>query len=97
VLSLAVIARLLAADADPPHGRGFEYATIRWDGPENTHIVRPSGTVEFVSQLRTFKKPSRTDDRAFYMNIVMNALGKEGYEFIGMSSDEIVMRRSAGR
>ena len=31
------------------------------------------------------------------MNLVMNGLTKEGYEFAGMSSDEIVMRRSLSR
>ena len=42
-------------------------------------------------------KPGRTDDRAFYMNLVMNGLTKEGYEFAGMSSDEIVMKRPVAR
>jgi hypothetical protein len=36
-------------------------------------------------------------DRAFYMNIAMNAVAKEGYEFAGMTSDEIVMRRAIAR
>jgi hypothetical protein len=38
-------------------------------------------------------RPDRTDDRSFYMNISMNALSKEGFEFSGMTSDEIVMKR----
>jgi hypothetical protein len=59
--------------------------------------VRPSGEVEFPAQLAKVPKPSRTDDRAFYMNLVMNALAKEGYEFVGMNSDDIVMKRSAAR
>jgi hypothetical protein len=28
------------------------------------------------------------------MNIAMNALAKEGYEFAGMSSDDIIMKRA---
>lgn len=35
----------------------------------------------------------RADERAFYMNLVMNGLTKEGYEFTGMTNDEIVMKR----
>ena len=42
-------------------------------------------------------KPNRTDERAFYMNLAMNGLTKEGYEFGGMSGDEIVMKRSVAR
>jgi hypothetical protein len=82
--------------AAPPTGfQTFEYATIRWAGRENTHVIRPGGHVENAGpQLMAIKKPDRTDDRAFYMNIVMNALAKEGYEFAGMTSDEIVMRRA---
>lgn len=71
-----------------------EYVTIRWAGKENTHIIRPGGQVEFVGhELRKLAKPDRTDDRAFYMNAVMNGLTKDGFEFAGMSADEIVMKR----
>ena len=69
--------------------------TIRWAGRDNTHIIRPSTEVEFIGgQLAKVNKPSRVDDRAFYMNIAMNGLAKEGYEFAGMSSDDIVMKRA---
>ena len=45
------------------------------------------------AELRKAEKPDRTDDRAFLLNLVMNGLAKEGYEFAGMSIDEIVMKR----
>lgn len=71
-----------------------EYITIRWSGSENTHIIRPGGKVEFIgAELRKFKRPGNCDERAFYMNIAMNGLVKEGWEFSGITSDEIVMRR----
>jgi len=90
--------RLWAAPQAAEGSRKFEYATIRWGGRDNTHVVRPSGEVEFVaSQLGKLNKPSRTDDRSFYMNVVMNALAREGYEFAGMSNDDIVMKRATGR
>jgi hypothetical protein len=76
----------------------YEYATIRWGGRDNTHVIRPSGKVEFVgNQLVKVKRPERVDDRSFYMNIVMNALAKEGYEFAGMTNDEIVMKRAISK
>ena len=71
-----------------------EYVTIHWDGSENTHIIRPGGKVEFIGkELRKFKRPGNCDERAFYMNVAMNGLVKEGWELSGMISDEIVMRR----
>jgi hypothetical protein len=48
-------------------------------------------------ELRKVVRPDRTDDRAFYMNVVMNELTKDGYEFAGMTTYEIVMRRPLAR
>lgn len=90
--ALAGIRGLRAADEPPV--RGFEYATIRWAGRDNTHIIRPGGQVEFIGgELRKATRPDRTDERAFYMNLAMNGLTKSGYEFAGISNDEIVMKR----
>lgn len=73
-----------------------EYCTIRWAGRENTHLIRPNGKVEMLGGLLTkVQRPDRTDDRSFYMNVAMNAVAKEGFEFAGMTNDEIVMKRSA--
>lgn len=75
VLLLAAIAvvalcglRMTAADTAAP--ARYEYATIRWAGKENTHIIRPGGQVEFAgAELRKAQKPDRADDHAFYMNL----------------------------
>ncbi len=86
---------LNAADVPSEQTHRFEYVTIHWAGRDNTHIIRPNGEVEFVgAQLEKIPKPNRTDDRAFYMNIVMNGLAKEGYEIVGISNDDIVMKRA---
>jgi hypothetical protein len=91
---LAIFITLRAFAADAPVVASFEYITIRWAGRENTHVVRPGGVVEMLGpEFRKFSKPDKADDRAFYMNIAMNGLTREGYEFAGMSSDEIVMKR----
>jgi len=95
VLALAGVFafRLLGAEARTPGA--YEYVTIRWAGKDNTHVIRPGGQVEFIGmELRKLPKPDRADDRAYYMNLAMNGLTKEGYEFAGMTSDEIVMKRS---
>jgi hypothetical protein len=99
LLGTVFILHLFAAEPrESRSSSSVEYATIRWAGRENTHIVRPGGQVEFIgSELRKMPKPDRTDDRAFYMNLAMNGLTKEGFEFAGMSSDEIVMRRTVNR
>jgi hypothetical protein len=81
--------------AEPIDQQKFEYATIRWSGRDNTHIIRPSTRVEFIGgELAKINKPARVDDRAFYMNAAMNGLAKEGYEFAGMSDNDIIMKKA---
>jgi hypothetical protein len=73
----------------------YEYVTIRWGGRDNTHLIRSNGKVEMLGPiLNRVTRPDRTDDRAFYMNIAMNSVAREGYEFAGMNSDEIIMKRA---
>ena len=81
--------------SDVPAQRGFEYITIRWDGRDNTHLIRANGKVEPLGPMLTrVARPDRTDERAFYMNIAMNAAGREGYELVGLADDRAVMRRA---
>ena len=89
---VAMAFKLFAADAQsqPIH----EYVTIRWAGRDNTHVIRPGAHVEFIGpELRKVTRPDRTDERSFYLNIAMNGLTKEGFEFAGISNDDIVMKR----
>lgn len=94
ILLLAfLVFRLFAADA-PPSLAKFEYTTIRWSGRDNTHLIRPNGQVEFIGhQLRGIPRPDRADERSFYMNVAMNGLTKEGYEFVAMDNDQIIMKK----
>ena len=95
-LAAFVLIRTSAQDHSPT---GYcEYATVRWAGRENTHLIRPGGKVEFIGvELRKLVKPDRADERAFFLNAAMNGLAKEGFEFAGMTSDEIVMKRAIAR
>jgi len=95
VMVATVTSMLTLRAADPAETpAAYEYATIRWGGLDNTHVIRPGGEVEFVgSQLRNIKRPDRSNDRSLYMNVVMNGMAQHGWEFSGMTSDDIVMRR----
>jgi hypothetical protein len=80
--------------ADEATFQTTEYATIRWGGRENTRLIRPNGKVENLRTiLEKYPRPEGFDDRSYYLNIAMNAAAREGYEFAGMTSDEIVMKR----
>jgi len=62
--------------------QSYEYVTIRWARRENTRLILSSGKAEFLGPiLMKILRPDRTDKRAFYMNVAMNAAAKEGFEF----------------
>jgi hypothetical protein len=100
LLTLVCIVTALACFTATPRaaeehsGATFEYATIRWGGRDNTHIIRPGTKVEFIgTELRKVQKPDRADERSFYMNLAMNGLSKEGWKLAAMTNDDIVMKR----
>jgi hypothetical protein len=96
VVGTLLAVKLLAGESLTPSR--YEYVTIRWAGLENTHIIRPGGQVEFIGmELRKMQRPERVDQRSFYLNCAMNGLTKEGYEFAGISSDDIVMKKAMPR
>jgi hypothetical protein len=71
-----------------------EYIDIRWDGTDRMCIVFPDGRVEFVGkELEKVPRPDDANKRAFYMTLAMNRMAAQGYEFEGMISDEIGMKR----
>lgn len=61
-------------------------------------IVYGDGRVDFVGkELEKVPRPDDANKRAFYMTLALNKMAAQGYEFVGMISDEIVMRRRALR
>ena len=97
VLTVLLVTRLVAAEK-PLSAAVWEYATIRWSGRDNTHVIRPGGRTEIIgAELRRMKKPDGVDERSFYLNIAMNGLSKEGYEIAALLNDEVVMKRLVER
>ena len=72
----------------------FEYATLRWGGRENTHLIRPDGTTEILgAKFAGVRKSEKIDDRSYYMNLAMNALSREGFELVAMTPDDYIFKR----
>lgn len=72
-----------------------EYIDIRWDGVDRMCVVFPDGEVNFFGkELESIPRPDDANKRAFYLTIEMNRMAAQGYEFVSMISDEIVMKRT---
>jgi hypothetical protein len=94
-LSLVTFLFLKLHAADLNSVQKTEFIILRWQGRDNSKVVRSNGKIENLNVLfNRVAKPDGIDERAYYMNIAMNAFAKEGYDFAGMANnDEIVMKR----
>ncbi len=92
--------QLIKLRADEPITfQRVEFATIRWDGRNNTYLIRPNGKVDKFKQVfeMASPRPDGIDERTYYMTIAMNAVAKEGFDFAGMTQEQFVMKRPAMR
>jgi len=95
-----VAMQLIKLRADEPITfQRVEFATIRWDGRNNTYLIRPNGKVDKFKQVfeMASPRPDGIDERTYYMTIAMNAVAKEGFDFAGMTQEQFVMKRPAMR
>jgi hypothetical protein len=94
----ALAAVSLAAVAPVPalaQAAKVEFIDIRWDGVDRMCVVYPDGRVDFFGKdLKDIPRPDDVNKRAFYLTIEMNRLAAQGYEFVAMISDEIIMKRT---
>ena len=91
-IGAALASKIFAADTQTQST--YEYVTIRWAGRDNTHVIRSGERVEFIGpELRKVTRPDRVDERSFYLNLAMNGLTKDGFEFAGITPDDIIMKR----
>jgi len=99
VISAAGLYLLKSHAAESATFQVAEFATIRWEGRENTHLIRSNGKVEKLKPLfERFPRPEGgVDERTYYLSLAMNAMAREGYDFAGMTQDQIVMRRAIAR
>jgi len=99
VLCLGVPQLIKLRAAEPTTFQTVEFATIRWDGRENTYLIRPNGKVDRFKQVfeKAPARPDGIDDRTYYMTIAMNAVAKEGFDLAGLTQDQFVMKRPATR
>ncbi|HXE29672.1 MAG TPA: hypothetical protein VN656_14225 [Stellaceae bacterium] len=84
----------MTAQAQAPAPR-TEFIDIRWDGTSRMCVIYPDGKVDFFyPELKDIPRPDDADKRAFYLTLKMNRMAAQGYEFVGMISDEIIMKRT---
>lgn len=77
-----------------PSAQKVEYAFIRWDGFNNSHVIYPNNEVVMMGpRLKKLQKPNGVDERHFYQTAMMNDLAKEGWQFLSFFHEDVIMQR----
>ena len=87
LFSLAASYILKSRAAEPSTFQISEFATIRWAGRDNTHLILPSGKVEKLKQLfERFPRPEgRIMNGPTYMSIAITLSPNRGLNLLGES------------
>jgi hypothetical protein len=87
VLVLAVA--LMSARAE-----NYEYAMIKWDGPDKLAIIYPD-RAEMVRVFKHARQPDEITPEESCLTWGANKLGKEGWEAVNLNSRRILLRRAS--
>lgn len=87
-LAMALWVAVLAARAE-----NYEYALIKWDGPDKLAIIYPD-RAELVRVFKHTGLPAEITPEEFCLTWGANKLGKEGWEAVNLNSRRILMRRA---
>ena len=74
-------------------GESYEYAMIKWDGPDKLSIIYPD-RAELVRVFTQAKQPTDVTPEEFCLTWGANRLGKEGWEPVNLNSRRILFRRA---
>ena len=89
----AVVPRASADDKTAVKQR-FEYATIKYDGPDRIQVMYPNQKVEMY---RVFEKgvklPPDAKQEEFCVTYAVNELAKDGWEAFQLHATRVMLRR----
>ena len=86
----------MAAAQEKAAAQKFEYAMIKWDGPDRIQYILPD-KFEFVRLGEKFPLPKEAQPEEFYLTKASNELAKQGWEALNIDSRRILVRRPVSK
>ena len=74
----------------------FEYAMIKWDGPDRIQYILPD-KFELVRLGEKYPLPKEAQAEEFYLTKASNELAKQGWEALNIDSRRILFRRPVSK
>ncbi len=96
-LILCLTGSMLLHAQDKTSRQQYEYALIKWDGPDKIQVFYP----DKFDYYRVFEKgnvlPKNAHDEEFCVNLAINTLAKDGWEAIQLHATRVLLRRPVNR
>jgi hypothetical protein len=97
IVSVAVVALIaiitLTAAVPAEQGQKYEYAIVKWDGPDRLYYNLP-GKFELVYLSKTgVQVPKEAQAEEFCLSVAANIMAKEGWEPMDLDSRRLLFRR----
>ena len=90
VLASCVVLPVSAQDKAPK----FEYAIVKWDGPDRLYKNLPGNKLEVVRLEKLgITVPKEAQDEEFCLSVAANLMAKDGWEAVNLNSRRILLRR----
>jgi len=87
---------LLLRAQDKPAAR-FEYAIVKWDGPDRLYYNLPDRFELVHSEKQGVKVARDAEEEEFYLTVACNRMAREGWEPINLNSRRVLFRRAVSR
>ena len=71
----------------------YEFAMIKWDGPDKLAIIYPD-RAEVVRVFKVTKPPPEVSEEEFCLTWGANKMSQDGWEAVNLNSRRILMRRA---
>lgn len=72
----------------------YEYAMIKYDGPDRVQYLTPEKT-DYERLFKRISLPKEAHDEEFCIMIAINTMAKDGWEPIQLHSTRVLLRRPA--
>jgi hypothetical protein len=95
VVSLSAATVMLGRAQSKPAPK-YEYALMKWDGPDRIQIFYP-GKYERFRLSEKVPVPKDVKDEEFCVSTMVNDLAKEGWEPIQLHATRVLFRRGLDR
>ena len=96
-MTVCLGATLLLRAQDKPAAPRFEYAIVKWDGPDRLFYNLP-GKFEMVHiEKQGTKIPKDAQEEEYCLAVGCNVMARDGWEPVNLDSRRILFRRPTAR